>query len=149
MKVSIPVDLGSIKESKPVPVGLYDLVIASCESGDSQKGMPQLRVSIGIVGHEDAPNLTHFVSIPSAKDEGDKAKFKALFLKRFLQAFKIPHEGMEFDTDDIPGATARLEVTLSEPDDSGNIYNRLSLPRIKEDGSMAGGGRVAPKPPKR
>mgnify|MGYP001563698156 CR=1 FL=1 len=152
MKVSIPVNLAEVKEPKPVPVGMYDLVVAGCESGDSQKGMPQLRVSIGILGHEDAMNVTHFVSIPSAKDDADKAKGKAFFLKRFLKAFSIPYEdGPEtvFDTDDIPGATAKLELTLSEPDPQTKaVYNRLVLPRLPDEG-VAGAGRVAPKPPKR
>lgn len=146
MKVTIPVNLGDVKESKPVPAGKYDLTIASVEDTKSQAGKPQLRVSIGIDGHDDAPNLTHFVSLPSPGDE--KAQAKALFLKRFLAMFSIPHEDMAFDTDDFPGASAKgAEVSLSEPDDNGRVYNRLIVPYMQEDG--ANGGRKAPPPPKR
>lgn len=142
MKVSIPVDLGSVVESKPVPAGKYDLTVAGVEEGKSQKGMPQLKVSIGINGHDDAPNVSHYVSLPSPGDE--KSQAKALFLKRFLEAFKIPHDGGGFDTDDFPGATASLELILSEPDDNGNVYNRLNLPRLQDANAT---GRKAPPPP--
>jgi hypothetical protein len=71
---------------------------------------------------------------------------KGLFLRRFLELFDIPFEGGEFDLDDFIGATANAELTLSEPDDNGNVYNRLVLPRIKEEST---GSRVAPSPPKR
>ena len=145
-KVNIPVDLGRVQEAKPVPAGKYDLTIASVEETKSQKGFPQLVVNIGIDAHPEAPNLRHYVSLPSAGDE--KAEMKALFLKRFLQGFNIPHEGMSFDTDDFPGARASLELTLSEPDDSGNVYNRLIVPKSRDEGT-AGGGRKAPPPPKR
>ena len=144
MKVTIPVDLGGVVEAKPVPAGKYDLTIASVDEGKTQKGFPQLKASVGIDGHDDAPNVTHFVSLPSPGDE--KAQAKALFLKRFLEAFKIPHEGMGFDTDDFPGAKATLELTLSEPDENGNVYNRIMLPKLVEAGA---GGRKAPPPPKR
>lgn len=145
-KVTIPIDLGGVQESKPVPAGRYSLTIASVEEAKSQKGLPQLVVQIGIDGHDDAPNLRHYVSLPSPGDE--KGPMKALFLKRFLQAFKIPHSGMEFDTDDFPGARADLDLSLSEPDENGNVYNRLQLPKAVDDGVPAG-GRKAPPPPKR
>lgn len=147
MKVSIPVSLADVKEPRPVPAGKYDLTIASCEDAKSKAGKPQLIVSIGIDGHDDAPNVTHYVSLPSSGDEKNEAK--ALFLTRFLEAFNISHEDMEFDTDDFAGATARLELTLGEPDDNGNVYNRLNLPKLKDNTGSSGGGRVAPKPPKR
>lgn len=147
MRVSIPTNLSEVKESRPVPNGKYGLTIASCEDGKSQKGLPQLKVSIGIDGHDDAPNLTHYVSLPSAGDDPQKNQFKTLFLARFLQLFEIPSTGTDFDTDDFPGATATAELTLSEPDDNGNVYNRLVLPKLKEAGVQT--GRVSPAPPKR
>jgi len=32
---------------------------------------------------------------------------------------------------DMVGCSANAEVTLSDPDESGNVYNRLQIPRIK------------------
>jgi hypothetical protein len=146
MKIEIPTNLQEVREAQPVPNGKYDLTIASVEESKTQAGLPQLRVSIGIDGHDDAPNLTHFVSLPSAGD--DKSTAKALFLARFLEAFNIAYDASGFDTDDLPGATARLEVTLSEPNADGNVYNRLVLPRLKNEPSGQG-ARRAPPPPKR
>ena len=146
MRVSIPTNLSEVKESRPVPNGKYNLTIASCEDTPSKAGKPQLKVSIGIDGHDDAPNVTHYVSLPSAGDEKNAAK--TLFLARFLQCFGIASDGNDFDTDDFAGATATCELTLSEPDDNGNVYNRLVLPKLKDE-PAASGGRVSPKPPKR
>ena len=145
---TVAINLDDIQESKPVAAGRYGLTIASAEEAVSQKGLPQIKVSIGIDGHDDAPNVTHYVSLPSAQDEPDKAKAKGLFLKRFLVAFNIPHSANGFDVNSFPGATADLELSLSEPDDSGNVYNRLQLPRLKTEGAGSASKAVA-KPPKK
>lgn len=144
----IPINLNEVQESKPVSAGRYDLTIASAEEWKSQKGAPQIKVSIGINGHDEAPNVTHFISLPAEGDDPQKAQFKALFLKRFLSLFKIPFNGNGFSLDDFPGATATAELTLSEPDDSGSVYNRLQLPRLKGESGPTS-GESAPKPPKR
>ena len=34
---------------------------------------------------------------------------------------------------EMVGATANAEVNLSDPDDNGNVYNRLVVPRIREE----------------
>ena len=144
MKISIPINLSDLKEAKPVPNGRYGLTVASVEEGESQGGFPQLKASIAIDGHDDAPNLTHFISLPSPGDA--KSQAKAIFLARFLNAFNIPVEddGLAFDTDDFPGATAdNLELSLSKPDDNGNVYNRIMLPKLPDEE----GARTAPRPP--
>ena len=148
----IPVNMNDVVESKLVKNGRYPLQIVSCEEVMTKtSGKPQLSISIAIEGHEDAPNLRHYMSLPAPGDEPDKAKFKLLLAKRFCHLFKIPYGEQGFDTDQFIGATAEAEVTLSEPDESGNIYNRLNVPRLKEEASpgAASGGRVAPSPPKR
>lgn len=148
----IPMDLGAIKEQKPVPGGAkYDVVITSCESGKSKSGKPQLVCSLGIEGHEDAPNVRHYVSLPGDGDDASKVGFKLLFLKRFLSAFGVTTGKDGFDTDELAseltGARANVELGLSEPDDNGNVYNNLILPKLKDEGGSVGKG--APKPPKR
>ena len=139
----IAVNLSEVTESKPVPNGVYNLTIASVDEMVSQKGLPQLKVSIGIDGQPESPNVTHFVSLPSSKDEPDKAKYKSLFLARFLALFKIPSDESGFDLDDFLGATARAELTLSEPNDNGDVYNRLQVPKMAEGGKK----KSTPKPP--
>lgn len=142
----IPINLNDVQESKPVPAGRYTLTIASAEEAKSHSGKPQIKVSIGISGHDGSPNVSHYVSLPSGDDDQQKANAKALFLKRFLALFKIPYDASGFSVDDFPGATADAELSLSEPDDNGNVYNRLQLPRLKSDVGAATAG--APKPPK-
>lgn len=149
----IPANLNEAKEAKPVPAGKYDLTILSCDEVlTREKQKPQYKVGIQINGHDDAPPLNHFVGLPAEGDEPDKMTFKILLLKRFLTMFglKVSNEG--FDTTELAmsmvGATARGEVGLSEPADDGTVYNRLVVPKLKDEGNSGMATRTAPKPPK-
>ncbi len=81
--------------------------------------------------------MTQFISLPHEEDEPKSANFKLLLLKRFLVLFNIPVPRDGIDTDrlamEMVGATANAEVNLSDPDDNGNVYNRLVVPRIREE----------------
>lgn len=154
MKVTIPLNIADIEEPKPVPAGKkYDLVVASYEDSTDGGGSPQLRVLINIEGHDIAPAVTHFLSLPSSRDDVKKLRGKGYYLRTFLDPFKIPYESQgdqtEFDTDDLIGARANLELTLSEPDKNNRVYNRLVLPRLVDTVDQNPIGRVSPKPPKR
>lgn len=144
MKLNL--NLNDVVESRPVPNGRYNLVIAQAEETVSQKGAPMIKCSLGIEGHDDAPNVSHFISLP---DGGEKDAFKALMLKRFLTAFNIAYDDEGFEIDDFFGARASAELTLSEPDDAGNIYNRLQLPRLPSEDAPKGATKTSAKPPKR
>jgi hypothetical protein len=150
----IPINLNDYHEPTTAPAGQkYNLVIAAAEETRTKtSGKPQFRVSIGFKDHPDYQNLTHFVGIPADGDEPDAMRFKALLLKRFLGLFKVPVTGSEIDTEAIalalPGAETNAEVSLSEPTDDGTVYNRLVVPRLKEEAGAAVGGRKAPPPPK-
>lgn len=147
----IPINLGDLQEAKPVPLARYDLTITSCdETKTKEKQTPQFRISIAIDGHDDAPNVTHFVGIPSEKDEPKTAEFKGLLLKRFLTLFGIP---LSNDTEQLansmPGAKARgVEVGLSEPTESGDVYNRFVVPKLKGEAQGGAVKGAAPTPPK-
>lgn len=127
----IEVNLKDVQEPKPVPGGKkYALTIAEATFREEKN---DIRISIGIDDHLDAPNVTHFCSMPKPDDDEGKAKFKARMLKRFLVAFGIPHDEDGFEVEDFPGAHAEVELGLSDPDESGNVYNRLRLPRITDE----------------
>lgn len=147
MRVQIPVNLDEVKESRPVPTGKYGLTIASVEDTKSKAGAPMLVVSIGIDGHADAPNVTHYMTTPQEGGDPKKEGYKALMIARFLDAFKIPHDSSGFDTDDFPGATATCSLLLSEPSEDGRVFNRLDLPQLREEPSKGGANRASP--PKR
>jgi len=144
----IEVNLQDVKEPKPVPGGKrYALTIAEAEFREEKN---DIRISIGIDDHLDAPNVSHYCSLPKAEDEEGKAAFKARMLKRFLVAFNIPHDGDGFEVEDFPGAQAEIELGMSDPDkETGAVYNRLRLPRLQDE--EAAGEDTPPKaaPPKR
>lgn len=140
----IPINLDDVQEPKPVANGRYPLQITGAElteTGPNSKspGSPIIKVSLGFTGgskaEQNAPNVTHFVSLPNEMDEEKSANFKSLLLKRFLVLFNIPFNSTGIDTEELAfamvGQEADVEVTLGEPDDNGSVYNRLVIPRIR------------------
>jgi hypothetical protein len=133
----INMNLSNTAEPKPVVPGRYQLTIADAKYREA-KG--DIQVSIGIDGHDEAPNISHFMSLPKADDDAQKSNFKQLMVKRFLTQFGIPYSDTEgFEVTDFAGSTATAQLTLSEPDDSGAVYNRLNLDKLPNE---AAGGEV-------
>lgn len=154
--MKIPINLGDYHEPTTAPKAKYALIISACEETKTkEKGKPQFRISIGFEGHPEFQNVTHFVGIPGDGDEPNALAFKALLLRRFLAAFKIPEDKSGIDTEQLcmqlVGARAELEVDLDEPAANGNVYNRLVVPRLvgEAQAGVAGAKKAAPPPPKR
>ena len=150
----IPMNFDEVVELKPATPGRYDLTISACEKTVAREAQtPQYKVSVEMAGQDGAPNITHFVSIPSEKDDADKAKFKALLLKRWCSLFGIPlTNGMDDEALGMSMVGARassVEVTLSEPDkNSGAVYNRINVPKLKGEGAAPRPAGAVAKPPK-
>lgn len=151
----IPLNLNDAVEQRPVPTGRYDLTIASCEEGITrEKKTPQFVVQLSIDGEDKAPFINHYIGIPTPGEDAKKMEFKMLLLKRFCAQFGLKISADGFDTTqmamEMVGAhCSKAEVTLAEPDEKGNVYNRLVTPRLKDEGNSGqAAGRVAPKPPK-
>lgn len=134
----IPVNFDDAREPQPAPGGRYNLQIVSAEvatTGPQSKhpGSPQYKVQIGFQDVDNVPNITHFISLPHSEDE-DGGRFKTLLLKRFLTLFRVPYQNDGFDLEglamEMAGAQANAEVRLDPPDDKGNVYNRLVVPRM-------------------
>lgn len=143
----IPVNLDDVQEAKPAAGGTYSLRIVKCDvvkTGPNAKipGADQFKVSIGFEDEPNTPNITHYVSLPHEQDD-DGGAFKALLLKRFLTLFNIPYGADGIDTEQLAmemvGAAANCEVTQTEPDDNGNVYNRIKVPRLPNESSQGRG----------
>jgi hypothetical protein len=141
----IPVNFDDVHEASPQPGGRYDLQIVAAEvakTGPNSKvpGSPQFKVSIAFADPDVvAPTITQFVSLPNEQDEKKSSDFKVLLLKRFLTLFSVPYDrdgiNVEKMAMDMVGCTANAEVTLTDPDDNGNVYNRLVVPRMRDEGT--------------
>ena len=147
----IPMNLNDSQETRPVSSGKYDVVVSSCEETKTKaEGRPQFKMSLAIECRADAPNVMHYASIPSEGDDIDKAKFKALLLRRLMALFQVPVNPKGIDTEKLAmefvGKRASVELSLTEPDDNGNVYNRLMVPKLKAEGEE---GRGRASPPKR
>lgn len=136
----IPVDLNDVKEPSIAPAGRYNLQVLECKLGETgpnskNPGTPMFTISVGFPDDIDYVPLRHFIVLPSQGDDAKTMKNKSLGLKRFLQAFRIPFSSNGIDTEELQlsmiGATANLEVSQSEPNAEGNIYNNLKLPRAE------------------
>jgi len=137
------VDFDSVVEPAPLPAGRYATQITNAEvkqTGERAKhpGRDQIVVSVVFTGDSaeeaNAPAVTHFIALPHPDDEPRTASFKARMLKRFLLIYGVPFDSNGIDLEEtclaMIGCSADMEVSLSAPDDNGNVYNRLVLPRI-------------------
>lgn len=145
----IPVNFDDVVEPKPVPAGKYTVQIADAKikmTGEKSKhpNKPQIVLSVGIVGHDDAPNFQHYVSLPHEEDEPASAKFKALLYKRLMEAFNAPYEKNGIDPEGscfaLMGATAVLELK-QESNDNGVVFNSMVLPRLQSEAADAPSSR--------
>lgn len=132
-------NLGEVTEPKPVPNGRYDVTISEAKYVEEKN---YIRVSLGIQGHLDAPNVNHFISLPKKDDDAGKATFKQLMLKRFLVQFRIPFDNASgFNVDDFAGATANAQLNLGEPNaDTGAVYNELVVDKLPNEAEKPAGG---------
>lgn len=140
----IPVKFEEIEEQKPVPQGQYELQITGAqatETGENSKhpGTPMIRVTLQFTDLElNAPAVNHFLTFPYEGD--DNAAFKWLQIKRFLVAFgaDVPTEGVDLESMamDLVSRVATVEVTLTEPNENGDIFNRLRVPRLPSENSQ-------------
>lgn len=148
----ISINVNEAQEQRPAPIGRYEVQITGAvvgQTGESSKnpGCPTIRVSLGFTDLElNAPNFSHFITLPNENDDEGASKFKTLLLARFLSVFSI-HVGDEgFDVDSLAqemvGNIATIDVGLTKPNDSGDVYNQMNLPRLREE--TTGGRNKAP-----
>ena len=139
----IQINFDDAVEPTIAPAGRYNLQITECKvvkTGEASKtpGMPQFRVNIGFPENPEYQNFSHFIGIPNELDDATTATRKALGIKRFAALFNIPLDRDGIDTERFPmeavGAGANAEITLSEPNADGNVYNGLKVPRLRGEG---------------
>ena len=138
----ININFDEAQEPKPAAAGIYQLQILEAkeaETGPNSKnpGSPQLKFIIGFVDEPNTPNIMQFVSLPNSHDDQNSANFKTLLLKRFLVHFKIPFDSSGIDTEKLcmeaVGSIALTEVALDTPTDDGTVYNRIKVPKLRNE----------------
>lgn len=138
----IGINFDDAQEAKPAAAGMYNLQITDAKEGQTGPnskvpGSPQLIFSLGFTDEPNVPNITQWISLPNSEDDQKSANWKALQLKRFLVHFGIPFDSNGIDTERVcmeaVGSMAQTEVKLSEPDDNGNVYNRVVIPRLRDE----------------
>lgn len=141
----IPVNFDDVVEPRPVPAGRYEVQITDAKikmTGEKSKhpNKPQIVLTVGIVGHDDAPTFQHYISLPHEEDEKKSFDFKVLLFKRLMEAFNVPldKEGIHPENTcfALTGASATLELK-QESNDNGAVFNSMVLPRLRGEAQAA------------
>lgn len=126
----VEMNLDDVEEQSAAPEGEYDVRVTNAVIGEAKSsGNPQIVVSLAIEGGDFMPTRL-YLGLPAEDDDDDMRKRKMRTIKRFVHHFGIPSDG-GFNVEDFFGATARCLVTQDEPNDNGDIYNRVIVPRLK------------------
>ena len=136
----IDINLGDdVQEKECAPAAAYDLVVTSVKLKDKEydEGITGQIIEIvhGIEGTEqEYRSIYHYLSLPNAGDDKDKAYNKQVGIKRYLAAAQVPFEASGFSHEDIQGARFNCPVTV-EVDESGKYppQNRLNLPGLPRE----------------
>jgi hypothetical protein len=128
--------LGDVQEDQVQPEGDYNLIVVDRFTYQKEGASNYIiRIKHAIEGIDNALPVTLWLSLPGPDDEPDILKFKLKNLARYLHTASIPFEGNGFNDEDIEiGTTFTCHVTCSEPDDNGNVYNNIQLPRLPYEG---------------
>ena len=114
-----------------VPEGMYELeIIKVKENRVSKAGNRMTTVMLVAVGVDAVP-LRYFVLHATDDLPADQHRRRCLEIKRFLAHFEVPYHDRGFYTEDLLGATTRCLV-IQEEDSDGTIWNRVRVPRLKQ-----------------
>lgn len=128
-------DLENLTEDQPVPEGEYELVIDSVKEKKDDSGNVKGLLVVCVVNDKNgapidgAANVLHNISFKLPGDDDQKARNKALFMKRFLVLFGIPFSNNGFNLEDFPGKRAKANLTIKEYE--GTPLNQIKLPNLK------------------
>lgn len=139
----IAINLDDTKEAAPAPKGSYELQITGAqvtETGQNSKhpGTPMIKFTLGFTDPDvNAPNILHYMVFPY-DGQTEYLNLTLLGIKRFLVHFGIPYGTDGIDPEAIAfeavGKVATCNVDLGEPNESGDVYNKLGmLPKIREE----------------
>lgn len=147
----IPVNLDEVSEPKAAPKGEYELQITGAqetETGPNSKhpGTPMIKFTLAFTDLSlEAPAFSHYMVFPY-EGQVDYLNLTLLGIKRFLSHFQIPFSSDGLNTEDLVfeanGKVALCNVDLGEPNENGDVYNKLGyLPKLR---SEAISGKGAP-----
>jgi len=148
------------EEAQVAQEGNYDLVCGEQkyeevkdEAGNIVK--KNIIVQINFEGDAKLQGFRHWLALPNPEQDlkrdaergvepGSTSEFKCVMVERFLVAFKIPYQktgkNVGFNSDDIPGARARLFVDkrpFERADGSQDEGNSMRLPKVKATSKKA------------
>lgn len=139
----IPMNLEEVKEAVAQPKGSYELQITAAEVQETSEkskhpGTPMIKYTLGFTDPEitSAP-FNHYMVFPY-EGQTEYLNLTLLGIKRFLVHFGIPFREDGLDTDaiafDAVGKVAVCAVDLTEPNDNGDVYNKLGyLPKLRDE----------------
>lgn len=127
--------LGNVKEPTVHPEGPAQLrVIHVGEPYNSPKsGRLVVQVMHEIEEAGDWQPVNHYLTFPMEGDEDNTKSLMMLGLARYLHAAGAPMEGNGFDPNDLNGLSFQAYLIQSEPNDNGDVFNNIKLPRLPNE----------------
>ena len=128
--------LGDAKEPQLLPECKTTLVVADVHSYQSDKNgrtICRIRHDVQDERFDEANNIMHWLSFPMEEDEPETVKLLVRGLKRYLVMAGITFEAEGFNEEDLYGATFEAQILQEESEESGEIFNKIKLPRLAQD----------------
>ncbi len=133
--------LGDAKEPQLLPETKTTLLVEDVHTYESDKGrtITRLRHNVEDERYPDCNAVMHWLSHPMGDDEPETAKLLTRGIKRYLVMAGIPFEAEGFSEEDLYGASFEANVIQDENEESGEIFNKIVVPRLPEEhGGKAG-----------
>jgi len=132
--------IDEVQELELAPEGEYSLSITDAEYYTNDSGRGVIRCRIEFEDHDNFSGFNHWVALPDNEldnpDNDDKGQEKMTRMmrgvKRFLHLWGVEPGADGFDPADLNGASAMANVGQTTNDETGDVFNDLRVPRIRD-----------------
>lgn len=131
-----PDDFQQELEDRLVPEGEYELRIVKADFGASKSGennVASILCSVQGPEGDNASPIGHWIVWPNKDADARANRQRTRDIKRFLTVFGWPlDQGFDPEANiaDLQGAEGKCFVRQEKNKDTGEVYNRLRLPRL-------------------
>jgi len=128
--------LGDAKEPQLLPETRTTLVVDDVHTYESDKNgrtITRIRHNVDDERYTECNAVMHWLSYPMEDDEPETARLLTRGLKRYLVMSGVPFEAEGFNEEDLYGASFEANIIQDENEESGEVFNKIVVPRLPED----------------
>lgn len=133
--IDVGTNLDEVKEPELLDSGTYMLRITDAKLRQSEDTgeYDSIMVTLEAEDQPDSAPIFHYIYLPTKKCDDRQLKGRLIFLKRFLNLFKIPYDGGKFNVDSFLGREALCVVrktSFVKGDGTTAERNEIVLPKV-------------------